>query len=179
MTDGSRVMVALRVPGRAARAFAVFTEQIGLWWRPNELFPFTTGHPGTLSFEPGPPRRLVETQPDGEVFVVGHVRVWEPPRRLVVGWRQANFAPGEDTELRVFFDELEEDDVAGGRVQTRVTVEHVGWDALPPEHLARHGFPLGVLQLRSAEWWRVLLRGLAAATGAEAAAPREPAGEHR
>jgi hypothetical protein len=25
--------------------------------------------------------------------------------------------------------------------ETRVTVEHRGWDSVPQEHVARHGFP--------------------------------------
>jgi hypothetical protein len=41
-----------------------------------------------------------------------------------------------------------------------VTVEHVGWDAIPQEHAARHGFPLTAFQRRLAEWWQVLLRSL-------------------
>jgi uncharacterized protein YndB with AHSA1/START domain len=160
MTDGSRVLVALRVPVPAAHAFAAFTEEIGRWWQPNILFPFTEGPAGRLAFEPGPAGRLVETSPGGEVFVVGQIRLWEPPHRLVVGWRHARFAPDEDTELRVSFDEIH-DDAPGSPVQTRVTVEHVGWDRLSPEHPARHGFPLAVFQLRFAEWWRSLLRAFA------------------
>jgi hypothetical protein len=41
-----------------------------------------------------------------------------------------------------------------------VTVEHFGWDSIPQDHAARHGFPLGVLQQRLAEWWQVLLGSL-------------------
>ena len=55
-TDGapSRVLVALRVNATPERAFAAFTTDIALWWRPNELFQFSVGRSGTLSFEPGP-----------------------------------------------------------------------------------------------------------------------------
>jgi uncharacterized protein YndB with AHSA1/START domain len=105
-----------------------------------------------LSFEPGSNGRLIETYEDGTVFVVGEVRVWDPPRRLVVTWRQESFAPDQSTELHVRFEEAGE--------QTRVTVEHFGWDTIPQRHAARHGFPLGTFQLRFAEWWQVLLRNL-------------------
>jgi uncharacterized protein YndB with AHSA1/START domain len=151
------VLVALRVPAPASRAFAVFTERIGDWWRPSGLFAFTD-RVGTLAFEPGPGGRLVETYADGDVFVVGRIRVWEPPRRLVLSWRQDSFAPDQETELHVRFDQIDE---AGRPVQTRVTVEHVGWDRLPPGHAARHGFPLATFQLRFAEWWQLLLREIA------------------
>ena len=156
MTDASRVLVALRVPVPAARAFAAFTEQIADWWQPNGLFQFSEGRTGTLAFEPGPGGRLTETYADGSSFVVGHIRAWDPPRRLVVSWRHANFAPGQETELHVRFEDV--DDGAGA--QTRVVVEHYGWDTIPPEHAARHGFPLPTFQLRFAQWWQALLREL-------------------
>jgi uncharacterized protein YndB with AHSA1/START domain len=162
VTEASRVLVALRVPVAPARAFAAFTEQIGEWWQPNGLFQFTDGRTGTLAFEPGPGGRLVETYADGTSFVVGHIRAWEPPRRLVVSWRHASFAPDQETELHVRFDDVDDgddvDEPAGA--QTRVVVEHFGWDRIPPEHAARHGFPLATFQLRFAEWWQALLRTL-------------------
>ena len=155
MTDGSRVLVALRVPVPPDRAFAAFTAQIGEWWRPDGLFRFTEDRTGTLAFEPGPGGRLVETYDDGTSFVVGHVRAWEPPHRLVVGWRHASFAPDQETELHVRFDDVEDPKA------TRVVVEHFGWDRIPREHAARHGFPLPDFQLRFAEWWQSLLHHLA------------------
>lgn len=153
MSDASRVLVALRVRASAERAFTAFTEQIGQWWRPNGLFQFTDGRTGVLAFDPGPGGRLVETYPDGDTFVVGDVRVWEPPHRLVLSWRHASFAPDQETELHVRFDEVD-------GAQTRVTVEHFGWDTIPAEHVARHGFPLATFQLRYAEWWQGLLRSI-------------------
>ena len=151
----SRVLVALRVGAPPERTFDAFTDEIGEWWQPNRLFQFTDRADGRLAFEPGPNGRLVETYADGESFVVGHVRVWDPPRRLVVSWREASFADDQDTELHVRFDGVD-----GDRGQTRVTVEHFGWDTIPPEHAARHGFPLGAFQQRAAEWWQDLLRSL-------------------
>jgi hypothetical protein len=41
-------------------------------------------------------------------------------------------------------------------------VEHRGWDAIPQDHVARHRFPLGVFQMRLAEYWRALLTAMAA-----------------
>jgi hypothetical protein len=60
--------------------------------------------------------------------------------------------------LHVRFDNVE--DPAGAVAQTRVVVEHFGWDHIPPEHAARHGFPLTTFQLRFAQWWQTLLRTL-------------------
>lgn len=158
MTEGSRVLVALRVPVPPSRAFAAFTEEIAEWWQPNGLFQFSDGRTGTLAFEPGPNGRLVETYQDGSSFVIGNVRVWEPPQRLVLSWRHASFGPDQETELHVRFDDVT--DPASSVAQTRVTVEHFGWDHIPQEHAARHGFPLAAFQLRFAEWWETLLRSL-------------------
>ena len=149
----SRVLVALRVDATPERAFAAFTDEIEQWWRPNGLFQFTVGRAGVLSFEPGPAGRLVETYDDGSTFVIGEVLTWDPPHHLAVGWRTASFAPDQTTELRVRFQPV--------GAQTRVEVEHLGWDGIPQEHAARHGFPLSPFQLRFAEWWQVLLRDLA------------------
>jgi len=152
-TTPSRVLVALRVDATPERAFAAFTGEIGRWWRPNGLFQLSVGRTGTLAFEPGPSGRLVETYADGSSFVIGGVRAWDPPPHLAVGWRQASFASDKDTELHVRFEPI------GG--QTRVTVEHFGWDSIPQQHAARHGFPLGTFQLRFAQWWQSLLGDLA------------------
>ena len=152
MTQGSRVLLATRVKATPARAFAAFTEEIAQWWRPNGLFQFTRGRSGVLSFEPGANGRLIETYGDGTVFVVGDVRIWDPPRRLVVTWRHQSFAPDQSTELHVRFEDV--------GAETRVTVEHFGWDTIPARHAVRHGFPLATFQLRFAEWWQVLLQSL-------------------
>jgi hypothetical protein len=152
MTLGSRVLSAIRVNTSPARAFSAFTEEIGQWWQPNGLFEFTRAKVGVLSFEPGLHGRLIETYEDGTAFVIGEVRVWDPPRRFVVTWRQASFTAEQSTELHVRFDQVGQ--------QTRVTVEHFGWDTIPPRHAARHAFPLATFQLRFAEWWQLLLGNL-------------------
>lgn len=145
----SRVLVSLRVRASPERAFDVFTKDIGLWWRANELFEFTPGQSGALSFEPGLGGRLVQTGSDGRVFEIGRVTAWERGVRLRFTWRQASFAPDQVTEVDVRFEPVGE--------ETRVTVEHSGWDRVPQDHVARHRFPDQVFLLRHAEWWRVQL----------------------
>ena len=146
---GSRVLVALRVKASPERAFEAFTSDIGAWWRPNGLFAFTPRDPGVIAFEPGEGGRLTETLASGKVFEIGRIRAWEPPARLVFGWRQATFAPDQDTQVEVRFEPVGE--------ETRVTVEHTGWDSVPAPHVARHGFPNQVFLMRHAEWWQALL----------------------
>ena len=86
---------------RRTRTFAAFTGEIGQWWRPNGLFRFTDRDDGRLAFEPDPPERLVEIGGDGERFEIGDVRDWDPPNRLVFGWRQAGFPDDRSTEVAV------------------------------------------------------------------------------
>ncbi len=142
--------MASRVPCEPAEAFTRFTAEIGQWWQPNGLFQFSDGRNGRLAFETGEGGRLIETYDDGSAFVVGVISTWAPPRLLVLSWRQASFSPDLSTELHVTFEPT-------GPGQTRVTIEHYGWETIPADHAARHGFPLATFQLRFAEWWRSLL----------------------
>jgi uncharacterized protein YndB with AHSA1/START domain len=141
----SKVYVALRVKATPERAFAAFVEEIGAWWRPSLLFQ-TTPRPGRLSFEPGKGGRLIETRAGGKIFEIGEISVWEPPRRLVFSWRQASFPLDLHTEVEVGFEAV--------GAETRVSIEHRGFDQVPRESAARHRFPDQVLLMRLADFWR-------------------------
>lgn len=153
----SKVFVALRVKASPERAFQAFVEEIGAWWRPNLLFQTTPRAPGRLAFEPGEGGRLTETLANGKVFEIGRILVWEPPARLVFSWRQASFPPDLKTEVEVRFEPVGE--------QTRVSVEHRGFDQVPADSAARHGFPDSALLMRLAEWWRTLLEAYGGQAG--------------
>ena len=142
-------MVAVRVAARPERAFEAFTGEIGRWWAPNSLFRFTPRQGGVLSFEPGEGGRFIETLPNGKVFEIGRIRIWAPPERLSFSWRQATFAPDQTTEVEVRFEPVGD--------ETRVSIEHRGWDTIPAGHVARHGFPAPVFLERHARWWQTLL----------------------
>ena len=146
----SRVLVSLRVKATTERAFEAFTREIADWWQPNGLFEFTRQDTGALAFEPRQGGRLTMALANGELFEVGRIQVWEPPLRLIFSWRTERFRPDQSTEVRVSFEPIGE--------ETRVTVEHLGWDAIPQKHAARHGLPLHVFQLRLGEAWQALLR---------------------
>jgi uncharacterized protein YndB with AHSA1/START domain len=147
----SKVYVALRVKAAPERAFQAFVKEIGQWWRPNMLFQ-TTPRPGVLSFEPGEGGRLIETREGGKIFEIGKIRVWEPPRRLIFSWRQANFPLNLHTEVEIGFEAVGE--------ETRVSVEHRGFDRMPADSAARHRFPDEVLLMRLAEFWRAQIAAL-------------------
>ncbi|WP_296596831.1 SRPBCC domain-containing protein [Phenylobacterium sp.] len=145
----SKVYVALRVKASPERAFAVFTQEIGDWWRPSGLFQTTPRAPGRLAFEGG---RLIETLANGKVFEIGKVLVWEPPERLVFAWRQATFPADLKTEVEVRFEAVGD--------ETRVSVEHRGFHNVPAGSAARHGFPDRALLARLAEFWQAQIRAL-------------------
>ncbi|HEY3947753.1 SRPBCC domain-containing protein [Phenylobacterium sp.] len=151
----SKVYVALRVKASPERAFQAFTAEIGAWWRPSAMFQ-TTPRPGVLSFEGGQGGRLIETRAGGKVFEIGRIDVWDPPRRLVFAWRQANFPPDLHTEVEVTFEAVGE--------ETRVGVEHRGFHNVPVG-AARHGWPDQILLLRLADFWRAQIAAVAERLG--------------
>jgi uncharacterized protein YndB with AHSA1/START domain len=150
----SSVLVALRVKVSAQRAFEAFTGEIDQWWRPNALFELTPRGDGVLSFEPGENGRLITTLPNGKVFELGRITAWVPGERLAFTWRMGTFAPDQVTHVEVIFEQVGED-------ETRVSVEHRGWDTIPQEHVARHNFPERVFLMRQGEHWRTLLDAFA------------------
>ena len=123
------VTVSTVVAVSPAHAFQVFTEGIAFWWKPKARGLFRAGQTGTLAFRDG---RLLAIYPQGEPFEIGRVLAWEPAERLVVEWKQEGFAAEDRTEVEVLFEPV----TAG----TRVTVKHRGWDSLPANHPARHGY---------------------------------------
>lgn len=151
----SAVIVALRVAVSPERAFAAFTGDIGRWWKSHPLFPLSRAGDGALRFDPaGPGGRLVTRFDDGEEWEIGPVRCWLPGERLAFGWRLPSFRAEQATEVEVRFEAI--------GAETRVTVEHRGWDSVPQQHVARHGFELMLFQHRLGEHWRGLLTNLAA-----------------
>jgi hypothetical protein len=106
-----------------------------------------------LAFEPRLGGRFTETSGTGEVFEIGRITVWEPSTRVAFTWHQASFAPDQVTEVEVRFDPVGE--------ETRVTIEHIGWDRVPQGHVARHDFPDAIFLRRHAEWWQSLLAAMA------------------
>lgn len=153
----SSVLVSLRVRATPAEAFELFTRDIALWWRSSPLFRFTPRDGGVLSFEPGEGGRFIETLPSGTVFVIGRIAVWRPGEKLVFGWRQATFAKDQNTQVEVRFEALGD--------ETRITVEHKGWDSVPQAHVARHTMSDLMFLRRHGEYWRALLAAMAGRAG--------------
>jgi uncharacterized protein YndB with AHSA1/START domain len=147
--SGSAVIVSIRVGAPPLRVFEAFTGEIGSWWKGNPLFPLAPQGDGRLRFEPGEGGRLVAMFADGREHEIGRISVWQPGERLVLSWRPASFHRDQTTELEVRFEAIGD--------ETRVTVEHRGWDSIPQDHVARHGFELMLFQRRLAEHWHTVL----------------------
>lgn len=144
--DRARVSVSVAVP--PARAFQVFTADIDQWWRRGMKFRQSTSRSSLLCIEPKVGGRLFEEFETGgskRVIEVGRVRVWEPPRLLAFSWRNANFAPQEETQVEILFEPS-----ASG---TLVTVTHSGLAALRAEHPARHGLQGAEFPRMIGLWW--------------------------
>jgi uncharacterized protein YndB with AHSA1/START domain len=129
-------------------AFEIFTTEIDRWWRKGPRFRNAGMNAGMIRLEAGVGGRLFESIESAgveRVFVVGRVRAWEPPSRVVFTWRNEVFAPNEDTEVEVTF--------APTATGTRVTVTHRGWAAIRPDHPARHSMPLDQFIRNLGTWW--------------------------
>jgi uncharacterized protein YndB with AHSA1/START domain len=144
--DRARVSVTVALPPKLA--FEIFTADIDRWWRRGMKFRQSDSPSSLLCLEPKVGGRLFESFDAGErshVVDVGRVCVWEPPSALNFTWRNANFAPHEQTQVDIRFEPTR-----GG---TLVTVTHTGLSTLPPAHPARHGLQGAEFCRMIGRWW--------------------------
>jgi uncharacterized protein YndB with AHSA1/START domain len=145
-SDRARVSVTVAVP--PSRAFDIFTADIDQWWRRGMKFRHSASRSSLLCIEPKVGGRLFESfEVEGtpHIIEVGRVRVWEPSRQLTFTWRNANFAPLEQTEVEIQFEPS-----ASG---TLVTVTHSGLSGLRADHPARHGLQGAEFCRMIGLWW--------------------------
>lgn len=110
-----------------ARAFEVFTADMNAWFPRG---PHSFNHPDLavgIELEPGVGGRWREVWRDGGGYEIGRVLAWEPGRRLLLSYRNRYLPEDPLTEIEVRFAP-----VPSG---TTVTLEHRGWELLPPEAL--------------------------------------------
>jgi uncharacterized protein YndB with AHSA1/START domain len=115
------VQRTLTVAAPPERAFTVFTERLGTWW---PLQPYSIGEEPAVDavVEPREGGRWYERAASGAECTWGHVRVWDPPGRVVLTWEiSADWQPdpASTSEVDVRF-------TAEGDGRTRVDLEHRG-----------------------------------------------------
>jgi DNA-binding transcriptional ArsR family regulator len=118
------VTKSLHVRLSPAEAFALFTEDIALWW-PVSTHSVSSANDGALPqalvFQTREGGQVIETLTDGSISLWGQVIQWSPPRVVQIAWhvgRPADHA----TTLEIRFD-------TAGR-GTKVTLIHDGWEAV-------------------------------------------------
>jgi len=123
------VRKTLFVQATPDKAFDIFTSGIDRWWPKSK-------HIGAAPIaesviEPFLGGRWYSRHQDGSEAVVGHLRVWEPPHRLVVTW-EINAAWKPDARAE-FASEVEVRFVADGAGRTRVELEHRNFERMGAE----------------------------------------------
>ncbi len=113
------------VPATPAEAFAIFTDEIGLWWRRDTPYWNDPDRGLSVRIEPFVGGRFIEVHDldAGTGLEVGRVTAWEPGERLGLTWSQVGWPDGVTTDVVVTFAPA-----AGG---TRVRLEHSGFDRVP------------------------------------------------
>src|SRR5437016_8876546 len=84
MRSTNIVTATVEVAVDPATAFAIFTEEIGRWWRPGPINWNNSERATGIRIEPGVGGRWLEVYDDatGEGFECGRIVVWEPGERL-------------------------------------------------------------------------------------------------
>ena len=133
------------------RAFSVFTEGIGSWWRPDHHI--LEGELAEMVFEPRVGGHVFDRGADGSECRWARVLAYEPPKRVVISWDintqwQLETDHERTSEVEVRF-------VPEGANRTRVTLEH--------RNLDRHGEGWEGMRdaVGSPEGWSEGLRGFA------------------
>lgn len=122
------VRKTLIVNASQAHAFDVFTSKLDSWWPKGHGIGATPVKQSFIEARKG--GRWYTTHEDGSETVVGHMRVWEPPHRIVFSWEvSADWKPDPSvaSEVEITF-------TAQSAGTTRVELEHRNFEALGQEN---------------------------------------------
>jgi len=126
-TADTAVRSSIVVEAPLARAFSIFTEDIGSWW-PQEHH-ILESELAEMVFEPRQGGHVYDRGVDGSECRWARVIAYEAPERVVISWDinlrwQIESDPAKTSEVEVRF-------IPEGADRTRVELEH--------RHLDRHG----------------------------------------
>ncbi|MBK8020802.1 MAG: SRPBCC domain-containing protein [Chloroflexi bacterium] len=146
------------VPLDNERAFALFTQQMMLWWPPE--YTWSNDVLVYIGMEPLVGGRCFERGPEGFEIDWGRVLVWEPPHRLILRWqisphREPEPNPAKASEIEVRFS---------------VNTESSTWVSFEHRHFEWHGGESEVYRnaLDAPEGWTAILERYAQVAGAMA-----------
>src|SRR3990170_2732273 len=102
------VQQSVEVPTDSETAFKLWTAGINEWWKRGSHYWNDGKRALGLRLEPGVGGRFIEVYDaaTGEGLEIGRIRVWEPGKRLVYSWREADWAAEEITEVEVLFESV-------------------------------------------------------------------------
>jgi len=126
-TENTAVSTAVEVDAPIARAFQVFTAEIGTWWDDDKHI--LQAPLAEMVFEPHVGGHIIDRGTDGSECRWARVLVYDPPRRVCFSWDittrwQIETDPTKASEIEITFTET-------GSSRTRVELTH--------RHLDRHG----------------------------------------
>jgi uncharacterized protein YndB with AHSA1/START domain len=141
------VRASVEVQAPIARAFSVFTEEIGSWWDPSHHI--LEGELAGMVFEPRVGGHVFDRGVDGSECRWARVLAYEPPERLVISWDintrwqlEQDLAKTSEVEVRF---------TARGPSSTHVELEHrhierhgEGWEAMRDAVGSPGGWPAGM-----------------------------------
>lgn len=141
------------VKARSEKAWEVFTVGFGRWWPKTHYIgasPLTDA-----AIEPWAGGRWYGIHEDGVERPWGRVKVWDPPKRLLLDWQISHewgYQPDLHTDVEFLF-------TAVGEAETRIDFEHRGLEAFGDSEAAantRAGMDRG---------WGLILEGFKVAVG--------------
>jgi uncharacterized protein YndB with AHSA1/START domain len=132
-----------------ARAFAVFTDEIGTWWDPTHHLLPEGAELKEMVFEPRVGGHVYDIAGDGSECRWSRVLAYEPPERVVFSWDinlqwEIETDPDRTSEVEVRF-------IAEAPDRTRVELEHRnldrhgdGWEQMRAAVGSDGGWPSGM-----------------------------------
>lgn len=119
-------------------AFAIFTEEIGIWWRRDTPYWNDAERGLSVRIEPFVGGRFLEIYDleAGTAYEVGRVTAWDPGRRFAMTWTQVGWPEGVSTDIEITFEPRGE--------RTLVRLEQTGFERVGPEAAQfRDGYSMG------------------------------------
>jgi uncharacterized protein YndB with AHSA1/START domain len=134
--------ISIRAP--VEKVFDAYVNHIDEWWPwQGAQYRFTFAPKGIdpkhIRFEAKPGGRFYETFANGDEYVIGHVKEWQPPSKLVYTWKDPSW--NADTLIEVSFKQT--------GAETMLSLRHSGFDALAQPGMAE-GYQQGSVEVYGA-----------------------------